>query len=53
MKPIVVIGIGELGGVFARGFPRLGYPVCPVTRIPSMTTGAAELSAPELVLLVV
>jgi len=36
MKPIVAIAIaiGELGGVFARGFPRLGYPVCPVTRIP-------------------
>jgi len=51
MKPIV--GIGKLGSVFARGFPRLGYPVYPVTRIPPMTTGAAELSAPGLVLLVV
>ncbi len=30
--PIIVIGLGELGSVFARGFLRLGYPVQGVTR---------------------
>jgi len=30
--PIVIIGIGELGGVFARAFLYAGYPVYPVTR---------------------
>lgn len=28
-KAVVIIGIGELGRVFARGFLRLGYPVYP------------------------
>lgn len=31
-KPVVITGIGELGGVFARGFLRMGHPVYPVTR---------------------
>ena len=31
-SPVVLIGIGEMGGVFARGFLRAGYPVYPVTR---------------------
>jgi len=48
--PVVIIGIGELGGVFARGFLRLGYPVYPVTRAISMATVAERLPEPELVL---
>ncbi|HKJ10408.1 MAG TPA: hypothetical protein VKA76_15080 [Gammaproteobacteria bacterium] len=31
-EPVVIIGIGELGGVFARGFLRLGHPVFPLLR---------------------
>jgi len=31
-KPIVIIGMGEMAGVFSRGFLRSGYPVYPVTR---------------------
>lgn len=30
--PVVVIGIGEMGGVFARGYLKNGHPVYPVTR---------------------
>jgi hypothetical protein len=30
--PVVMIGAGEMGGVFARGLLRLGYPVYPLTR---------------------
>lgn len=52
-KPIVIIGIGEMGGVFARGFLRSGYPVFPVTRNMSLEKVSAELTDPELVLLAV
>ena len=52
-KPIVIIGIGEMGGVFARGFLRSGYPVFPVTRQMSLEEAAEELADPELVLLAV
>ena len=31
-KPVVLIGVGEMGGVFARGILRAGYPVVPVKR---------------------
>lgn len=31
-QPIVIVGIGELGGVFAKAFLRNGMPVYPVTR---------------------
>lgn len=31
-KPVVIIGMGEMGGVFARGFLKAGYPVYPVNR---------------------
>lgn len=52
-KPIVIIGIGEMGGVFARGFLRSGFPVFPVTRTMPMEEAAKELTDPELVLLAV
>ena len=35
-KTVVVVGLGELGSVFARGFLKLGYTVVPVTRHHSM-----------------
>ncbi len=31
-KPVVIVGLGEMGSVFARGFLRAGYPVVPVVR---------------------
>jgi hypothetical protein len=31
-KPVVLVGIGEMGGVFARGLLRTGHPVYPITR---------------------
>jgi len=30
--PIVIIGIGELGAVIARGLLRLGHPIYPIIR---------------------
>lgn len=51
--PIVIIGIGELGGVFARGFLKCGYPVFPVTRETDITLMAGEIPEPQLVLIAV
>ena len=52
-KPIVIVGIGELGGVFARAFLRNGYPVCPVTRNMDIYHQAENIPQPELVLVAV
>ena len=52
-KPVVIIGLGEMGGVFARGFLRLGYPVYPVVRSTDMGLMAEELDEPALVLVAV
>jgi len=51
--PIVVIGIGEIGSVLARGFLRTGYPVYPVTRDLNMDAVAAEIDDPEAVVVAV
>jgi hypothetical protein len=48
--PIVIIGIGELGGVFAKGFLRNGHPVYPITRGMNMIAEAENLPDPQLVL---
>ncbi|NYT52535.1 MAG: hypothetical protein H0A74_03055 [Candidatus Vesicomyosocius endoextente] len=48
-KPIIVLGIGELGSIFSRAFLKNNYPVYPITR----QTNINELSNtinPELVL---
>ena len=31
-KAVAIVGMGEMGGVFARGFLKLGHPVYPITR---------------------
>ncbi len=49
-KPVVLIGAGEMGGVFARGLLRAGFPVHPVTRESSITETATTLPDPEFVL---
>jgi ketopantoate reductase len=49
-SPVVMIGIGEMGGVFARGFLRAGYPVYPVTRQIDLAGAARAIPTPELVL---
>jgi hypothetical protein len=56
-KSVVVVGLGEMGSVFARGFLRLGYSVHPVILGVEMQTVADTLDEtndiPELVLLAV
>ena len=52
-KSVVVVGLGEMGSVFARGFLRSGYTVVPVIRGVDMQTIADEITDPELVLIAV
>lgn len=52
-SPVVLVGIGEIGGVFARGLLRAGYPVHPVNRRTDLAESARRLPSPELVLIAV
>jgi len=52
-EPIIIIGIGELAGVFARGFLRCGYPVYPVTRDMDLVQECQQIPFPKLVLITV
>ncbi len=52
-KPVVLIGAGEMGGVFARGLLRLGHPVFPLTRAMDMDKAAKEIAEPEAVIVAV
>lgn len=52
-KAVAIIGIGEMGGVFAKGFLRCGHPVYPITRSLSLFDAAAQLPEPVLVLVAV
>lgn len=51
--PVVVVGIGEMGGVFARGLLKSGHPVYPVPRDISLQQAAAAYPQPEMVLVAV
>ena len=53
LQPVVIIGVGEIGGVFARGLLRLGHPVYPVTRVTSMADAAREVENPAAVIIAV
>ncbi len=52
-KPLIIIGIGEMGGVFARGFLRLGHPVYPLGRSDKLAQAAIETPEPEAVVVAV
>ena len=52
-QSIVIIGIGELGGVFAKAFLHNGYPVYPVTRTMTIDAESEILPNPQLVLVAV
>jgi len=49
-EPVIVIGIGEMGGVFTRGLLRTGHPVYPVTRTTDMDAMARAIPEPFFVL---
>jgi len=52
-KPVVIVGMGEMAGVFARGFLRMGHPVFPITRNMDIQQQANDINNPELVLIAV
>ncbi|MBO1926028.1 hypothetical protein J3998_00430 [Thiomicrorhabdus sp. 6S2-11] len=52
-NPIIVVGLGELGSVFARGFLRLGYPVQGAMRGQDLQALAKDIPNPEAVLIAV
>jgi hypothetical protein len=47
---VALIGAGEVGGVFARGFLKLGHPVYPITRDVDLTKAHKEIVDPETVI---
>ncbi len=49
-NPVILVGVGEMGGVFARGILKLGHPVIPVTRNMDIQAVAEEYPEPCLVL---
>ena len=50
-QPIVIIGMGEMGGVFAKGFLRSGHPVYPITRDMNLLDALEQI--PDAVLILV
>ncbi len=52
-QAIIIVGMGEMAGVFARGFLRSGYPVYPVTRDMDMQQQAEAIQDPLMVLVAV
>lgn len=52
-KPVAIIGIGEMAGVFARGFLRCGHPVYPITRGMAIAEEVQQVPEPALVLVAV
>jgi hypothetical protein len=48
-EPIVIIGMGEMGELFARGFLKLGHPVYPVLRGTRLCDAARVVPEPLLV----
>lgn len=51
--PIVMIGTGEMAGVFSRGLLKLGHPIFPITRGADMERAAKAIFEPALVLVTV
>lgn len=52
-ESIIVIGLGELGSVFARGLLKTGHPVFPVTRNMSVESVAKNHPNPKAVVVAV
>ncbi|MDH5393638.1 MAG: hypothetical protein OEY11_10670 [Gammaproteobacteria bacterium] len=51
--PVVVIGLGEIGAVFARGFLKSGHPVFPLCRGDSLLQFSSQIEAPAAVIVAV
>lgn len=51
--PVVIWGLGEIGGVFARGILKLGFPVYPVLRSTNIEAMTKAVVDPEAVIVAV
>ena len=49
-QPVIVIGLGEMGSVFARAILKLGHPVYPASRNTDLVKLSKEIPAPAMVL---
>jgi ketopantoate reductase len=52
-KPAVIVGMGEMGGSFARGLLRLGHPIFPVLRDTDVEQVASRVPSPLTTLVTV
>ena len=52
-QPVVLVGVGQMGGVFSKALLTSGHTVVPVTRSSSMENVAATTPDPALVLVTV
>ena len=52
-ESVIVIGTGEMGGVFTRGLLRLGHPIFPVNRHTNLEKICKAVPEPRLVLVAV
>jgi hypothetical protein len=52
-KAVVLIGVGEMGGVFARGFLKAGHPVYPIEQGTEISSVFQEISDPLAVIVAV
>ena len=51
--PVIVIGLGEMGSVFARAILKSGHPVYPASRDTNLDELANSIKDPEMVLIAV
>jgi hypothetical protein len=52
-QPVVLVGVGEMGGVFAKALLGNGHTIVPVTRSSNMESVAQDVPDPALVLVTV
>jgi len=52
-EPVIIMGLGEMGSVFARSILKLGHPVYPVTRETDLEELASAVKTPSMVLIAV
>ena len=52
-QPIIVIGLGQNGAVFAKGFLRIGHPVYPIIRRDNLVDAIKRTPDPIMVLVAV
>lgn len=52
-QPVIVIGLGEMGSVFARALLKIGHPVYPVARNTDINELANDIPNPLMVLVAV